>query len=295
RRKRIGRMHGIIDTILISWSDQQIVLGLATSIATLYHWGSFSTYHFNIIKQWLVFCTITHANALLVHCEYFGDKRKWLNRLRGALMSIHTVLTIYVFFKDGNFNIIPGLANKTPLQILPARCFFTNASRGETLETIRQSTTEYGSLILLLTAFILLLFGLGSLIVRLFSKRTARQVSWVLRQLGLSGNLIVGAYVTSKICYLRIWLTDEQLIDDEEHTYSYGQFVPILMSIFVLFGAIETWLGEFFARPTLIATYYRITSRPLHSEYQLILSTTDEGTSKSLSERKISKHQHESD
>ncbi|KAK4206442.1 hypothetical protein QBC37DRAFT_434963, partial [Rhypophila decipiens] len=194
----LKRTHHVLDRILVAWSDQQLILGLATSVAVLALWCSFSTYHLNLIKQWLVFCSITHVNALLVHCDYFNKNHTLANSLR----------------VDTN-EWSPTVGDRTPLQALPAPCFFQNATRSDTLEEVPgwKGTGLTAQWLFIISTFMISL-ALISLAIDL-KWRTARYM------------LDFG------------WLAD-----DSESEISYGQFVPILLAILVIFSACQSISGE---------------------------------------------------
>ncbi|KAK4208171.1 hypothetical protein QBC37DRAFT_432366 [Rhypophila decipiens] len=245
----LKRTHHVLDRILVAWSDQQLILGLATSVAVLALWCSFSTYHLNLIKQWLVFCSITHVNALLVHCDYFNKNHTLANSLRVGLIAVHTVLAGIIMFGYGQDTNewSPTVGDRTPLQALPAPCFFQNATRSDTLEEVPGwKGTGLSATWLFGISTIKISFALISLAIDL-KWRTARKgwLAWTLRLLALIVNLVLGVIVFVHTLMLRGYMVDfGWLADDSESEISYGQFVPILLAILVIFSACQSISGE---------------------------------------------------
>ncbi|KAK0667795.1 hypothetical protein QBC41DRAFT_304022 [Cercophora samala] len=251
RGKWTKRIHNALDKILISWSDQQIVLGLATGIATTIHWSLFSSYHLNIIKNWLLFCTITHANALLVHCDYFTKKHRAANVIRAILLVVHIGLTMNIVILKDHKSWSPNISDRTPLQIFPPNCFAANDTRP--VESMKAEELFKGGIdgrVLLWVALAFVTIGAISLLRHsgLSSgqrSKSSRRVWWWVRTGLLLANAIVGILATISTSNIRKWMFDEGLLEDcSEDSWSYGQFVPIVMVFLVLFGAAEALLDD---------------------------------------------------
>lgn len=251
---------------MIAWSDQQLILGLATSIAVIVEWCSFSSYHLNIIKQWLIFCSATHVNALLVHCDYFSPSHIPANILRVALITVHTVLASIIVFDSGQSGQwSPTVGDHTPLQALPHPCFFVNATRSDTLDKVAGwgSHGLRGDYLFVASA-ILLLIALFSLFGDLFhfwtraanSKRIRSRplnfkshhkqwMHWIYRSILLVVNLGIGATVFDSTLRLRSYMVDSKWLEDaSEHDVTYGQYVPICLAGLVLFSALQGVAGK---------------------------------------------------
>ncbi|KAK4190654.1 hypothetical protein QBC35DRAFT_62506 [Podospora australis] len=244
-----NRIHYILDKNLVAWSDQQIALGLATSIATLcVCWCSISTYHFNLAKQWLVLCTITHVNAILVHCDYFNPKNWVANLIRGLLYITHIILCCVVFF-DKQENVLskgwaPTIGNQTPLQMLPAACFFTNATRPESLKEVTGwGASGASSGVIFIISLILVVIGLGILGYDYWQSKRKGWRSWGIRSALLAVNIGSGFYASFITGSTRTWMR-WYLEDDSENKLSYGQFVPIFLAFFVFVAFGESICGK---------------------------------------------------
>ncbi|KAK4215784.1 hypothetical protein QBC37DRAFT_371690 [Rhypophila decipiens] len=258
----IQSIHHVFDRVLIAWSDQQLILGLATSIATIVEWCSFSTYHLNIIKQWLILCSATHINALLVHCDYFSTNHIPANILRILLIMVHSVLASIIVSDNGEAGEwSPTVGDHTPLQALPYACFFKNATRSDTLKGVvgwgghglRGDYLFWASVILLLVA----LFSLvGDLLHFWFTKAEPKSVKsrllnlgskkrhwwhWIWRSTLLVGNLGIGATVFASTKTLRSYMVDSKWLEDasEEQGLTYGQYIPLCLAGLVLFSACQ--------------------------------------------------------
>ncbi|KAK3995209.1 hypothetical protein QBC44DRAFT_366734 [Cladorrhinum sp. PSN332] len=242
--KTWNRIHHALDKILVAWSDQQIVLGLATSIAAIVIHRSpdsepFSMYHLNILKQWLVFASVTHTNALLIHCDYFNGEATLRHRLAH------------------NFDPRPPM--------LPSSCFWKNATltRPAGLTTVEGWGNDGA------TSFVLFGFSVAFLAVGIlsifFNRPTSRKPSdltreqkkwsWVTRFVLWVANSVLGIAVFVYTLKLRDYMNSKSgcetkptfkfLEDGSENEWSsYGQFVPILLSVGVLISAAESILDD---------------------------------------------------
>ncbi|KAK3955724.1 hypothetical protein QBC32DRAFT_22879 [Pseudoneurospora amorphoporcata] len=241
----------IADTILISWSDQQLVLGMATSIAALKTWCSFSTYHLNLIGQWLVLCSVTHANALLVHCKYFHGKRLLADGLRVITILTNLILSGMVFFVSRSVGGkgMPSVADHTPLQILPAQCFFKNAILSPGLKLVDgydQYSHPNGQALFLMSLLILIGAGLSMAAHRWRGKGARKsRWSWVFRTVMLLANIGVGFASLVSSVELRNWMHENGWMEDtSELEWSYGQFIPALLGLLVVVSLLENVFDE---------------------------------------------------
>ncbi|KAK0662479.1 hypothetical protein QBC41DRAFT_340681 [Cercophora samala] len=253
----IRRIHHILNRILVSWSDQQIVLGLAISTAALDQWCSFSTYHLNIIKHWLIISSITHVNALLVHCNYFQKKKMAATGLRGLLISLHVIFTGVVVFSNGQSadNKIPEIHHQTPLQILPASCFFTNSTRSNNIDQMHLATpqTETGYLSsksLFIWGIVLIVSSILTLPRHLWDIEDGTKrhlVVWGVRLVQLALNLTLGVLAIGGVENIRSWMSKQGLIDvsdGSESDYSYGQYLSAFLALFAAFQIAESFLDD---------------------------------------------------
>jgi len=253
RHAWVKRTHHVFDTTLKGWSDQQLILGLATSGALINEWCSFSTYHVNLIKQWLIFCSITHVNSLFVHCDYFNPNHTAANIIRFLLIISHTVLATYViaFYDQTADNWTPTVGNLTPLQALKAACYFDNATRSDTLDDVNLGWGEVGfnwnsARVLFISS--LSLIGCALIFIYVdFKWRNARK-SWTLyifRSALLLFNVAIGFAALHGTVNLREYMMNfKWLKDEEERRVSYGQFVAMFLAVSVLITAGESYSGK---------------------------------------------------
>ncbi|KAM7216058.1 hypothetical protein V8F06_008531, partial [Rhypophila decipiens] len=258
----IQSIHHVFDRVLIAWSDQQLILGLATSIATIVEWCSFSSYHLNIIKQWLILCSATHVNALLVHCDYFSPNHIPANILRVLLIMVHSVLASIIVSDNGETGEwSPTVGDHTPLQALPYACFFKNATRSDTLKSVvgwgghglRGDYLFWASVILLLVALFSLVGDLFHFCLQGPKRQTIKSRllnlgsqkrhwwHWMWRSALLVGNLAIGVTVFISTLKLRSYMVDSKWLEDasEEQGLTYGQYIPICLAGLVLFSACQ--------------------------------------------------------
>jgi len=246
--------HRTMNKALVMLSDQQIVLSMATSLAALKLWCEFSTYHLNLIHQWLIFCTITHTNALLVHCDYFNPKKAPATILRMILILVHIALAGVVLFANGQDmgTWSPTIGDMTPLQMLPAQCFFQNATMPSSLKTAELGWNGTGitgrwlffaSVALIVCGMVsFIIDGIGKLAKQDFRKNLP---SWIIRTGLLIINLVIGVIVMRATVDLRRWMIDNEWVEDgSENKLSYGQCVPIFLSLFLVISVFETLFGK---------------------------------------------------
>ncbi|KAK4221254.1 hypothetical protein QBC38DRAFT_550124 [Podospora fimiseda] len=263
------RAHHALDKILVAWSDQQIILGLATSIATLFIHSRddtepFSMYHLNMAKQWLVFASITHSNALLIHCDYFNKKRPIATYLRIILICIHVILALFVFFDlKQDLSWYPTVGDRSPLQMLPSTCFRKGVVRPKALTKVdgwgAKGATSW-AFFLISTGF--LIAGLLSLWSERSTRRRPssarrspqhRKNSWVIRLVLLCFSSVFAVVVLIYTAELHNYMNGDCeknqagfLEDRSEMDWkSYGQFLPILLSFGLLISAAESFLDDF--------------------------------------------------
>jgi len=250
RHQLVKRAHHILSQTLKGFSDQQLILGFATSGALFKGWCSFSTYHLNLIKQWLVFCSLTHVNALLVHCDYFNPNHTGANVIRMVLTAIHTGFATYIiaFYGLETDDWIPTASDLAPLQTLNVACYFRNATRSNTLDDGSLGWREGSSSGQGLFIGSLILIGVALVLIGLdFFFRNLRK-SWFLyglRSLMLLANLGIGIAVFRATFNLREYMVKfNWLKDDEENELSYGQFVTVLSTMFLVITAAQSMFGK---------------------------------------------------
>ncbi|KAK4669638.1 uncharacterized protein QC763_204750 [Podospora pseudopauciseta] len=243
--------------IMLSWSDQQIVLGIAISTAAFEEWCSFSTYHLNIIKHWLILSSITHVNALLVHCNYFQKKKIVATTLRAGLISLHVIFTGVVVFGHGQTaeNKIPEIHHQTPLQILPASCFFANSTRPSLIQQMHvempeTETSSLSSKSLFIWGIVLIVCSKLTLLRHLWAtedRKKRRFMVWCIRLALLGLNVALGVIAITGVQSIRSWMSDEGLIDisdGSESEYSYGQYLSAYLALFAAFQIAESFFED---------------------------------------------------
>ncbi|KAK4645799.1 hypothetical protein QC761_204750 [Podospora bellae-mahoneyi] len=235
--KPAKRVHHILNKILVSWSDQQIVLGIAISTAALEEWCSFSTYHLNIIKHWLILSSITHVNALLVHCNYFQKKKIVATTLRAGLISLHVIFTGVVVFGHGQ-----AAENKIPESTILRPC--KSCQQSASLQT-PQDPASFNKCMWKRRKPRPL-----TLLRHLWAtedRKKRRFTVWCIRLALLGLNVALGVIAITGVQSIRSWMSDEGLIDisdGSESEYSYGQYLSAYLALFAAFQIAESFFED---------------------------------------------------
>lgn len=142
----------------------------------------------------------------------------------------------------------PTVGNHTPLQALTAACYFTNATRSSSFDDVKLGWNEGGlsGAGLFKASVILIIFAIFSIILD-YKWRDARKswTAYLIRSVLLVANLGVGITVFYATTTLRSYMVSSKwLKDDKEGEMSHGQFVPILLAVFVFISAAQSWSGK---------------------------------------------------
>lgn len=134
-------VSNILETLVLSCSDQQIFTGAAYALTLRYWRGcSITAYHYNIVANMLLLTCATHLMSITVVRRYW--RYPWLALARVVLMTGLFIVT-GVLLSNQNARRqfptgVPMRNEKDSLLVLPAACFQSDQSR--LFDTIRDST-----------------------------------------------------------------------------------------------------------------------------------------------------------
>lgn len=145
---------------------------------------------------------------------------------------------------------MPSVADHTPLQILPAQCFFKNAILAPGLKEVDgydQYSHPNGQALFLMSLLILIGAGLSMAAHRWRGKGARKsRWSWGFRTVMLLANIGVGFASLVSSVELRDWMHGNGWMEDEsELEWSYGQFIPALLGLLVFVSVLENVFGKF--------------------------------------------------
>lgn len=291
-----SRPRRILEVVVLSFSDQQLITGLAMLIAVHFYLGcSISAYHYDIVCNLILMSLVTHLASLAVISRYFSN---WLlGPLRVILIIFAFGLTGVMFAERDNTRFPTGVpkasatSNMTaPLLLAAAACFTSEniniTDQFATQLDIFEGATQVSGLAEYAVLFVITIFGLimavsQSIVTSSSRSRIhlrARQWIFVFRLILLVGawGIAIAAYL--KFDSLRKWLAASPWpSDDAEHRWDFGQLVPCFLLLLAPLAFFEACGGIFtpFPQPndpalTLCAlSDYWSSSRDGRSEYLL--------------------------
>ncbi|KAJ6263170.1 hypothetical protein Dda_1731 [Drechslerella dactyloides] len=106
RDRNLRWVEQVVQDLIISLSDQQIVTGLSLAISIRYSRGcDVSAYHYNIIANLILMTMTTHVSAILVLPEYFDNLL--LATLRIVAITLIVVWSGLLFINQQTLNSNP--------------------------------------------------------------------------------------------------------------------------------------------------------------------------------------------
>ena len=252
----------ILEVIVLSFSDQQLITGLAMLIAVQFHLGcSISAYHYDIVCNLILMSLVTHLASLAVISRYFS---KWLlGPSRAILIIVAFSLAGVMFAERDNTRFPTGVpkaiaaSNTTAPPLLAAAACFTSenisiANQFSTQYDIFEGSAHVTGLVEYAVLFIITIFGLLMAISQSIITSSspghahicARKWIFVFRLILLIGawGIAIAAYL--EFNSLRNWLAASPWPkDDGEHKWDFGQLVPCFLLLLTPFTFLEACGG----------------------------------------------------
>jgi hypothetical protein len=263
----------LLEPLVVSFSDQQIIRGLSLSIATLYSSSActLDAYRYNILCYLLLMTIISHLSSILVLRSY-DTGQILLPCIRFALIFAQIFFVGILFSSrvtDGFPTGIPNAseANTTGL-VLPAVCFEQPNSKPYTgLEDIPKSHAKDSAsftpyIILAIFYAINIIITSAHVFTYLFNKnrtwklrheeKIAPAWSWFwwlgfLRGLILLGAWVIWIWAVIKAYQLKIWMTTSGWMSNEnlqaDNEWTFGQLISILLLGAAPLTVLNAWSG----------------------------------------------------
>jgi hypothetical protein len=265
----------LLEPLVVSFSDQQIIRGLSMSIAILYSSSACTVdaYRYNILCYLLLMTIVSHLSSILVLRSYVKGQI-FLSCIRFGLVFAQIFFVGILFSSrvtDGFPTGIPDVrgANITAL-VLPAVCFEQPNSRPYTgLEDIPKSHAKDSAsftpyIILAIFYTINIIINSAHFFTYLFNKeRTwelrhedeiARRWTWfwwlgILRGLILLGAWLIWIWAVIKMYQLKRWMTTSGWMSNEnlqgDNQWTFGQLISIILLGAAPLTLLNAWSGMF--------------------------------------------------
>lgn len=123
---------GLLETLILTCSDQQIFTGGAYAITLRYVKGcDISAYHYNVVANMLLVTCATHLMAVTVSRHYW--EHPWVGGLRVIVTTLVYLVTGILLSNQGSGSLgfptrVPDLKEQYSPLLLPAACFQTGDS-----------------------------------------------------------------------------------------------------------------------------------------------------------------------
>jgi len=289
-RLRHHTWRKLLEPLVVSFSDQQIIRGLSLSIATLYSSSActLDAYRYNILCYLLLMTIVSHLSSILVLRSYVKGQ-VFLSCIRFGLVFAQIFFVGILFSSRVTDDFPTGIPNakevNTTALVLPAVCFEQPSSKPYTgLEDIPKSHAKDSAsftpyIILAIFYTINIIITSAHAFTYLFNKERAWQLrredeiarrwTWfwwlgILRGLILLGAWVIWIWAVIKMYQLKGWMTNsgwmsnQNLQDDNQWTF--GQLISIILLGAAPLTVLNAWSGMSFAltihRTWSINVYY---------------------------------------
>jgi hypothetical protein len=273
-RLRNHTWRKLLEPLVVSFSDQQIIRGLSMSIATLYSSSActIDAYRYNILCYLLLMTIVSHLSSILVLRSYVTGQI-FLSCVRFGLVFAQ-IFFVGIIFSSRVTNGFPtGVPNANESNIttlvLPAVCFEQPSSKPYTgLEDIPKShakdSATFTPYILLAIFYAINIIITGAhVFTYLFNKERAWELrreekiaprgTWfwwlgIIRGLILFGAWMIWIWAVIKMYQLKGWMTASGWMSNEnmqgDNEWTFGQLISILLLGAAPLTVLNAWSGS---------------------------------------------------
>jgi hypothetical protein len=125
--KRKASWRKLLEPAALSFSDQQIVTGIALSVSTMYFETicEISAYHYNIVCFLVLLSIVSHLVGIVGLRGYTTKRPQWLGIIRMLLIAVQVFLVFRLFSGRSSslFPIYPPADSNLTSLVLPFVCF----------------------------------------------------------------------------------------------------------------------------------------------------------------------------
>ena len=251
----------ILEAVILSFSDQQIVTGLSMLIATRFYLGcSISAYHYDIVCNLVLMSVITHLCSITYITPYLHRQALALGVARVLLIGLTFLFAAFMFAERDNHNFptgkpsyAPTNSTQIPKLIAPAACFVSGNNNitnwiKQDIKILEGSNhvsgfTQYVILILCTVVN----FSVAAIYSRVTPEKHPRTMRWLRRA---RVPLLIGAWVftlaaTVEFMNMRAWMHESIWpADAGEYEWTFGQFLPLLLMMLAGLAILEAFSGK---------------------------------------------------
>ncbi|KAK0510211.1 hypothetical protein JMJ35_007605 [Cladonia borealis] len=248
----------ILEAVLLSFSDQQIITGLSMLIATRFYIGcSISAYHYDIVCNLVLMSVVTHLCSITFITPYLHHRAILLGIARVLLIGLTFLFAGFMFaernnhhFPTGKPHYAPTNRTQIPYLIAPAACFVSGNDNiknwvKEDLKILWGSMhvtgfTQYA----ILVTFTVFSFSLAAISPLVCPKKHPRIKSllWLARVPLLIAAWVIAGTTTGKFMQMRAWMHESIWpADASEYDWTFGQFLPLLLMMLAGLAIVEAF------------------------------------------------------
>ena len=245
------------ETLLQTFSDQQLVAGYSILVGTSFAACDISAYHYNLVCVMVLMSLVTHINTIVNIPNFLF--RGWLVGTYRLLAILAMVILSAVLFSARNTSTFPISAG--PLSILPAVCFearngtsdlglgdaygFLSSNHQSFISSPKSGFAQYGVLMGFF-AFALVMLALDGMKKMCCSPGPLKHwITWIFRLVPTVVSLLIVIYASTQYSGLRNSMEIDQwfrvdLNDDK----TFSQILPLALLASSTIAVAKAALGE---------------------------------------------------
>ena len=256
----IRKGRKILEAVILSFSDQQMITGLSLVIATRWYMGcTISAYHYDIVCNLVLMSVVTHLCAVTFITPYFQHLGLGLCRI--VLILLTFLFAGFMFaernntsFPTGKPSYAPTNSTHVPNLIAPAACFVSGniniTNQAEKTFMIMKGSSHVSGFpeYIILLVFTLLSLGVAAIYSCVTPEKSPRIMWWLwwFRVPLLLAAWAIAIATTSEFWLMRIWMHDSIWpADNAEYDWTFGQFLPLLLMMLAGLAFVEAFSGKY--------------------------------------------------
>ena len=249
----------MLQAVVLSFSDQQMVTGLSLVITTRFYVGcSISAYHYDIVCNLVLMSVVTHLCSITFITPYFHHIGLGVARI--VLILLTFSFAVYMLaernnpsFPTGKPNYAPTNSTRIPYFTAPAACFMSGniniTNHAEKTFIVLKGSSHVSGFIEYVIFFIFAPFSLVLAII--YSCVTPEKrpklmcVLWWFRMPILVGAWVITIATMHEFWSMRAWMHKSKWpADTAEYDWTFGQFLPLLLMMLSGLAFIKAFYGK---------------------------------------------------
>lgn len=276
-RLRHHSYRKLLEPLVVSFGDQQLLRGLSLSIATLFFSSActIDAYRYNVLAYLLMMAIVSHMSSVLVLRSYV-EGQIMLSCVRFILVATQMILAGYIFSSRVSDTFPTGIPNASEgnntTMVLPAVCFERPGSKPYTALQDIPHHHDKDSAALTMYIMLFIFYGINLIITtahvityyrfpeytwqRLRKKEeAAKKGSWfwwmgTFRGLILLGAAVFYIWAVIKMYQLKHWMTNSGwmvgLNLQNDNQWTFGQLLSALLLAAAPMAVLGAWSGKFY-------------------------------------------------